>query len=200
MALLLGIITPYSVKMTTRYRVECEPALYRVQLYIPLANHTRRTYNPPTGSVHRSASSSFPQITVCSLQVTRGIPAPRSSPAYHELTLWLTSNCAEWIKGLLAVPFVLHSQPTGVFESRTATVAQMAEEAHRRYAEIMQDVEIMIDDHSTKYSLGDALLYCNTDVRLSCASKGWTPRAVQTQVVGANHWVILHSPPSRRCI
>jgi hypothetical protein len=24
----------------------------------------------------------------------------------------------------------------------------MAEEAHRRYAEIMQDVELMIDDHS----------------------------------------------------
>ena len=57
----------------------------------------------------------------------------------------------EWIKGLLAVPFVIHSQPTGVFESRNGTVAQMAEEAHRRYAEIMQDVEDMIDDHS-RYS------------------------------------------------
>jgi IMP and pyridine-specific 5'-nucleotidase len=56
---------------------------------------------------------------------------------------------SEWIKGLLAVPFVLHSQPTGVFESRSGSVAQMAEEAHRRYAEIMKDVENMIDDHST---------------------------------------------------
>jgi IMP and pyridine-specific 5'-nucleotidase len=46
------------------------------------------------------------------------------------------------------VPFVLHSQPTGVFESRAGSVAQMAEEAHRRYAEIMKDVEDMIDDHS----------------------------------------------------
>lgn len=55
---------------------------------------------------------------------------------------------SEWIKGLLAVPFVLHSQPTGVFESRSNTVEQMAEQAHRRYAEIMQDVEDMIDDHS----------------------------------------------------
>ena len=54
---------------------------------------------------------------------------------------------SEWIKGLLAVPFVIHSQPTGVFEA-TGTVGQMAEEAHRRYAEIMQDVERMIDDHS----------------------------------------------------
>lgn len=55
---------------------------------------------------------------------------------------------SEWIKGLLAVPFVLHSQPTGVFEPRSGSVAQMAEEAHRRYAEIMKDVEDMIDDHS----------------------------------------------------
>ncbi|KAJ4865218.1 IMP-specific 5'-nucleotidase domain-containing protein [Trichoderma breve] len=52
----------------------------------------------------------------------------------------------EWIKGLLAVPFVLYSQPTGVFGDDT-NVAKMAEEAHRRYAEIMRDVELMIDDH-----------------------------------------------------
>jgi len=50
----------------------------------------------------------------------------------------------EWIKGLLAVPFVLYSQPTGVFD---AGVAEMSEEAHRRYAEIMRDVETMLDDH-----------------------------------------------------
>ena len=43
---------------------------------------------------------------------------------------------------------MLHSQPTGVFESREGTVAQMAEVAHRRYAEILQDVEGMLDDHS----------------------------------------------------
>lgn len=54
----------------------------------------------------------------------------------------------EWIKGLLAVPFVLHSQPTGVFEKCSNSVPKMAEEAGRRYAEIMQDVEKMIDDHS----------------------------------------------------
>jgi hypothetical protein len=72
--------------------------------------------------------------------------SPLTSPlsAFSILT-----NFAEWIKGLLAVPFVLHSQPTGVFESRNGTVAQMAELAHRRYAEIMKDVEDMIDDHST---------------------------------------------------
>ncbi|EPE26920.1 HAD-like protein [Glarea lozoyensis ATCC 20868] len=53
----------------------------------------------------------------------------------------------EWVKGLLAVPFVLHSQPTGVFETRSNSVQQMAAEAHRRYKEIMRDVEGMIDDH-----------------------------------------------------
>lgn len=60
-----------------------------------------------------------------------------------------SNSLTEWIKGLLAVPFVLHSQPTGVFETRSHTVEQMAELAHRRYAEIMLDVERMIDDHST---------------------------------------------------
>ncbi|KAG4443501.1 IMP 5'-nucleotidase [Cadophora sp. M221] len=60
----------------------------------------------------------------------------------------------EWIKGLLAVPFVLHSQPTGVFETRSHTVEQMAELAHRRYAEIMLDVERMIDDHIAHQQVG----------------------------------------------
>jgi IMP and pyridine-specific 5'-nucleotidase len=62
------------------------------------------------------------------------------------------------------VPFVIHSQPTGVFESRNGTVAQMAEEAHRRYAEIMQDVEVMIDDHSASLS---NILLGSTDSELS---------------------------------
>ncbi|KAK1991571.1 IMP-specific 5'-nucleotidase [Colletotrichum falcatum] len=53
----------------------------------------------------------------------------------------------EWIKGLLAVPFVLYSQPTGVFDKKATSIARMAEESHRRYAEIFRDVEHMIDDH-----------------------------------------------------
>ncbi|KAH7020126.1 IMP-specific 5-nucleotidase [Ilyonectria destructans] len=57
----------------------------------------------------------------------------------------------EWVKGLLAVPFVLYSQPTGVFGDGPS-VTQMAEEAHRRYAEIMHDVELMIDDHIARQS------------------------------------------------
>ncbi|KAI6712985.1 hypothetical protein JHW43_004454 [Diplocarpon mali] len=56
--------------------------------------------------------------------------------------------------GLLAVPFVLHSQPTGVFETRDKTVEQMAEMAHHRYAEIMLDVERMIEDHIEHQKVG----------------------------------------------
>lgn len=59
----------------------------------------------------------------------------------------LADHSAEWIKGLLAVPFVLYSQPTGVFETNSVSFTQMSEEAHRRYAEIMRDVEVMLDDH-----------------------------------------------------
>ncbi|TKA48303.1 hypothetical protein B0A49_11452 [Cryomyces minteri] len=55
---------------------------------------------------------------------------------------------AEWIKGLLAVPFVLLSQPTAVFEEGRGTVIYMAQKAHKRYGEIMEDVEELINDHS----------------------------------------------------
>ncbi len=70
-------------------------------------------------------------------------PTPRFTPGPR-----LTEIITEWVKGLLAVPFVLYSQPTGVIGDGT-NIANMAEEAHRRYAEIMRDVEMMIDDHST---------------------------------------------------
>lgn len=53
----------------------------------------------------------------------------------------------EWIKGLLAVPFVLHSQPTAAYEDRGDILTKMASTAHRRYAEIMRDVEELINDH-----------------------------------------------------
>ncbi|KAF3036199.1 IMP 5'-nucleotidase [Didymella heteroderae] len=60
----------------------------------------------------------------------------------------------EWIKGLLAVPFVLHSQPTAVFEENAQTVHQQASVAQRRYAEIMRDVEDIINDHIEHQKLG----------------------------------------------
>ena len=45
------------------------------------------------------------------------------------------------------MPFVLYSEPTGVIGDGSS-ITKMADEAHRRYAEIMHDVELMIDDHS----------------------------------------------------
>lgn len=58
----------------------------------------------------------------------------------------------EWIKGLLAVPFVLNSQPAAAYTSteptnHTATIASMARSAHSRYADIFRDVEDLITDH-----------------------------------------------------
>ena len=52
------------------------------------------------------------------------------------------------VQVLLAVPFVLHSQPTAVYEGRGDLLAKMASTAHRRYAEILRDVEELINDHS----------------------------------------------------
>ena len=53
----------------------------------------------------------------------------------------------EWIKGLLAVPFVLLSQPTAIYEDGRPGVSEMAANAHGRYAQIMQDVEELVNDH-----------------------------------------------------
>ena len=53
----------------------------------------------------------------------------------------------EWIKGLLAVPFVLHSQPTVTFDEYGSVLHNMVTTAHKRYAEIMHDVEELINDH-----------------------------------------------------
>ena len=54
----------------------------------------------------------------------------------------------EWIKGLLAVPFVLHSQPTAAFDKNGDTLSVMATTSHQRFAEILHDVEELINDHS----------------------------------------------------
>ena len=63
----------------------------------------------------------------------------------------------EWVKGLLAVPFVLLSQPTAVFEANRPTVNEMATSAHARYAQIMGDVEDLINDHIAHQNCGTHL-------------------------------------------
>ncbi|KAF2133157.1 IMP-specific 5'-nucleotidase-like protein 1 [Dothidotthia symphoricarpi CBS 119687] len=60
----------------------------------------------------------------------------------------------EWIKGLLAVPFVLHSHPTAVFEPDGESVDLQASVSQRRYAEIMRDVEEIINDHIAHQKVG----------------------------------------------
>ncbi|KAA8642541.1 IMP 5'-nucleotidase ISN1 [Aspergillus tanneri] len=53
----------------------------------------------------------------------------------------------EWIKGLLAVPFVLHSQPTVTYLEDSANLAAVAAGTHQRYTEIFRDVEELLRDH-----------------------------------------------------
>ncbi|KAE8137742.1 IMP-specific 5-nucleotidase [Aspergillus pseudotamarii] len=53
----------------------------------------------------------------------------------------------EWIKGLLAVPFVLHSQPTAVYQEHGENLVAIAADTHQRYAEIFRDVENLMRDH-----------------------------------------------------
>jgi IMP and pyridine-specific 5'-nucleotidase len=48
----------------------------------------------------------------------------------------------------MAVPFVLHSQPTAIFEPQKEAPEIEATVAQRRYVEIMRDVEELINDHS----------------------------------------------------
>lgn len=52
-------------------------------------------------------------------------------------------------QGLLAVPFVLRSQPTAVYQEHSAQLSAVAEGTHQRYADIFLDVENLILDHST---------------------------------------------------
>ncbi|KAH0366121.1 IMP-specific 5'-nucleotidase-like protein 1, partial [Aureobasidium melanogenum] len=61
----------------------------------------------------------------------------------------------EWIKGLLAVPFVLLSQPTALFgQDGIHGTDEMARNAHERYAQIMSDVEGLINDHISRQKDG----------------------------------------------
>ncbi|KAL2002158.1 hypothetical protein VTN02DRAFT_513 [Thermoascus thermophilus] len=62
----------------------------------------------------------------------------------------------EWIKGLLAVPFVLHSQPTAEYQEHSVKLVEVAADTHKRYAEIMRDVENLINDHIAHTNSGAA--------------------------------------------
>lgn len=51
-------------------------------------------------------------------------------------------------QGLLAVPFVLHSQPTAIYDGGQCDLDQMARTAKDRYGQIMEDVERLVSEHS----------------------------------------------------
>lgn len=54
----------------------------------------------------------------------------------------------EWIKGLLAVPFVLNAQPAAPHDgNHQEQLDKMAISARQRYADIFRDVEALVDDH-----------------------------------------------------
>lgn len=76
----------------------------------------------------------------------------------------------EWIKGLLAVPFVLHSQPTTAYDhaggpsstsqppsdTTSTAISSMSLIARARYADIMYSVEQLISDHIAHQGAGTA--------------------------------------------
>lgn len=63
------------------------------------------------------------------------------------------------LQGLLAVPFVLNSEPATILDDAEAKdLSNMAISAHQRYAEIFRDVERMISDHS-KADYSQAVTY-----------------------------------------
>lgn len=52
-------------------------------------------------------------------------------------------------QGFLAVPFVLHVQPTAIYDDGSeVSAAKIAGTVRQRYAEIMRDVEGLIKEHS----------------------------------------------------
>src|ERR1700761_5175639 len=75
------------------------------------------------------------------------ISLPSNSRHIDALKTHRRDQLIEWIKGLLAVPFVLLSQPTAIHEDDRPSLDTMALNAHQRYAEIMKDVEELINDH-----------------------------------------------------
>lgn len=89
---------------------------------------------------------------------------------------------------------MLYSQPTGIVGDGTS-IAKMSEEAHRRYAEIMRDVEMMIDDHSMLLGV-----YKNDKADANVRSLPAKPRlahTLQARDAGAHRRTLLHKASSR---
>ncbi|RYC61803.1 hypothetical protein CHU98_g4410 [Xylaria longipes] len=136
--------------MTTRYRVEYALKTHRRdQTYlfaisiVPVPNNPTRPGMLISFGLHETAGYDSPGAGDSDVPVMSYL---------RSMTMQRDQKINPALRGLLAVPFVLYSQPTGVFEANGGNVTQMSEEAHRRYAEIMRDVEVMIDDHSNFFT------------------------------------------------
>lgn len=97
-------------------------------------------------------------------------------------------------QGLLAVPFVLNSQPAVEYDDTHAqSLDTMARSARQRYAEIFRDVEDLILDHS-RYPLRLG----NMQIDRSSQPSELLQPPVETQHAGPDHFRLLHaSRPGR---
>ncbi|KAH8882466.1 imp-specific 5'-nucleotidase-like protein [Thozetella sp. PMI_491] len=114
-----------------------------------------RLANPPLASITThphpilfTARCAPPRLPLfCIVSAAKRVTMTTRYRVEYALKTHRRDQFIEWIKGLLAVPFVLYSQPTGIFEGGSAGIAQTRAEAHRRYSEILRDVEVMIDEY-----------------------------------------------------
>lgn len=83
--------------------------------------------------------------------------ARSQAPALDALKTHRRDQFIEWIKGLLAVPFVLLSQPQSIHGDDKSALAEMAKDANKRYSEIMKDVEGLILDHIQQEKCGSGI-------------------------------------------
>ncbi|ERF69620.1 hypothetical protein EPUS_03612 [Endocarpon pusillum Z07020] len=126
--------------MTTRYRVEYALKTHRRDQF----NGSRSVGVFPLQRVHHKENLAvqIPWLSCYAFMCSRLRPF-----IVHALTLF------PGLQGLLAVPFVLNSQPTAAYEEydEVKSLQTMAQAVHRRYAEIMRDVEGLVNDHSRSH-------------------------------------------------
>jgi hypothetical protein len=89
------------------------------------------------------------------------------------------------------VPFVLHSQPAAAYDRTSGNLTGMAAVVKRRYAEIMRDVEDLINDHSElqTWAWRESKLMAEF---CSKAPKGRDSCSIKTQAASPRRRDLLH--------
>jgi hypothetical protein len=114
----------------------------------------------------------------------------------RSMSLKLLDDQLTMLQGLLAVPFVLHSQPTAVFEPDGQSVEKQASVAQQRYAEIFRDVENIINDHSESiqaYVSTTHRAMASLTTSLSRTPKGWQTGPIEAQAPRSVSRPIFHT-------